>query len=167
MDCDRTARARHAMLIPLLLVVEVLASTTEGAQPAAPNTRAGCFGSTFKGGDRNKSRWVQLGMADIFAFPDGRVVTDCPWDEAGRAIGFYNDGDVIGEVDDFRTVRSFIGRTREIDLKAKLAALPADAKPEQREALTKGLEKGLRLARATMVVAANNCQPHVRALPCL
>lgn len=44
---------------------------------------------------------MRLDVDDIFVFPDGRVVTDTTWDEAGRAIGFYTDGDAIGKVDDF------------------------------------------------------------------
>jgi len=73
----------------------------DAPKPANPNTRTGWLGNTFKGGDRNKGRWVQLDIEDIFVFPDGRVATNCTWDEAGRAIGFYKDGDAIGKVDDY------------------------------------------------------------------
>jgi len=89
------------ILLSLVLWADVAKAGASAAGPAAPNTRTGWFGNTFKGGDRNKGRWVQLDMDDIFVSPDGRAVANCGWDEAGRAIGFYKDGQVIGKVDDY------------------------------------------------------------------
>jgi hypothetical protein len=97
---------RLSMLLLIALAVatnDVLATAPEtaAAKPGMAATRTGWLGNTFRGGDRNKGRWVQLDIDDIFVFPDGRVVTDTGWDEGGRAIGFYKDGDVIGKVDDY------------------------------------------------------------------
>jgi hypothetical protein len=36
--------------------------------------------------------WVQSGISDIMALPDGTVVASSIYDEAGKAIGFYKDG---------------------------------------------------------------------------
>ena len=91
-----------AVMIAVLFSPELLAAPRDDApKPAALNARTGWLGNTFKGGDRNKGRWVQLDIDDIFVFPDGRVVTNCAWDEAGRAIGFYKDGNATGKVDDY------------------------------------------------------------------
>ena len=91
-----------AVLIAALFSPELLAAARDDApRPAALNMRTGWLGNTFKGGDRNKGRWGQLDIDDVFAFADGRVATNCAWDEAGRAIGFYKDGDAIGKVDDY------------------------------------------------------------------
>ena len=91
-----------ALMVAVLCSPELLAAARDDApKPAAPNTRTGWLGNTFRGGDRNKGRWVQLDIDDIFVFPDGRVVANTEWDEAGRAIGFYKDADVIGKVDDY------------------------------------------------------------------
>ena len=61
------------------------------------NDRTYWFANSFGGKDH---KWFQLGVEDLFVFPDGRVVTNTTWDEAGRAIGFYKDGDVSGGVQD-------------------------------------------------------------------
>ena len=90
-----------AMATAMLVSGDTNLGTADAAQPAAPNTRTGWFGNTFRGGHREDGRWVQLDVDDIFVFPDGRVVTNTGWDEGGRAIGFYQDGDAIGKVKDY------------------------------------------------------------------
>ncbi len=91
-----------AVMIAALFSPELLAAARDDApRPAALNMRTGWFGNTFKGGDRNKGRWVQLDIDDVFVFADGRVAANCTWDEAGRAIGFYKEGDATGKVDDY------------------------------------------------------------------
>jgi hypothetical protein len=71
-----------------------------GPAPAPLNDKTFWLGNSFPGRDREKGKWVALDIDDIFVFPDGRVVADCGWDEGGRAIGFYKDGDCAGKVDD-------------------------------------------------------------------
>ena len=93
-----------ALWLSALLAVHATAATAD-APATGPGSgqlvwRTGWLGNTFKGGDWNKGRWVQIDIDDIFVFPDGRVVTNTIWDEACRAIGFYRDGDAIGKVDD-------------------------------------------------------------------
>jgi hypothetical protein len=56
----------------------------------------------------------------------------------------------------FRTARSLKERARQAELKAKLAALPADAKPQEREAIEKALKAKLPLQGATLAVAASD-----------
>jgi len=75
------------------------------------NDRTFWFGNSFHGGDRQKGRWVPLDIDDLFVFPDGRVVTNCTWDEAGRAIAFFRDGDVAGKVDDYTALTGGIAVT--------------------------------------------------------
>ena len=38
-------------------------------------------------------------------------MTDCGWDEGGRAIGFYKDGDCAGKVDDYTALTGGIAVT--------------------------------------------------------
>ena len=56
----------------------------------------------------------------------------------------------------FRTARSLKERARQSELKAKLAALPADARPEERAALEKALKARLPLQGATLAIAASD-----------
>ena len=56
----------------------------------------------------------------------------------------------------FRTARSLKERARQAELKAKLAALPADARPQDRGAIEKDLKAKLPLQGATMTVAASD-----------
>jgi hypothetical protein len=56
----------------------------------------------------------------------------------------------------FRTARSLKERSRQAELKAKLAALPTDAKPQEREAIEKALKAKLPLQGATLTVTASD-----------
>jgi hypothetical protein len=49
------------------------------------------IGNTFPGGD---GRWVQNNIFEVAVTPDGTVYCSSEWDEAGRCIGAYKDGDV-------------------------------------------------------------------------
>ena len=49
-------------------------------------------GNSFGGG----KRWVQQDIQAMVVTEDGTVYCNVPWDEAGREVGIYKDGDVIG-----------------------------------------------------------------------
>jgi hypothetical protein len=50
-------------------------------------------GNTFSGaGSSGKGRWIQNMIASIDVTPDGTVMAASSWDEAGRCIGLYRDG---------------------------------------------------------------------------
>ncbi|MBD2250492.1 SMP-30/gluconolactonase/LRE family protein [Nostoc parmelioides] len=53
------------------------------------------IGNTFGG-----KKWVQIQMEGIYVTPNGTVYVNSHWDEAGREVGIYKDGDVIGKADD-------------------------------------------------------------------
>lgn len=54
------------------------------------------IGNSFGGGNK----WVQIQVTDMYVAPDGTVYTNTDWDEAGREVGIYKNGDVIGKADD-------------------------------------------------------------------
>lgn len=57
------------------------------------NITASWLGNSFGGGEK----WVQLAINDISVSREGKVYANSIWDEAGREIGIYKDGDVIGK----------------------------------------------------------------------
>ena len=56
-----------------------------------PNSQS-WLGNSFSG----KEKWMQLGISAMAVASDGTVYTNTIWDEAGREVGFYKDGDVVG-----------------------------------------------------------------------
>jgi hypothetical protein len=64
--------------------------------PATNAYTTSWIGNTFGGG----SKWVQIQLSTIYVTPDGTVYSNSPWDEAGREVGIYKNGDVIGKADD-------------------------------------------------------------------
>ncbi|MEC4819210.1 MAG: hypothetical protein SAK29_38950 [Scytonema sp. PMC 1069.18] len=64
--------------------------------PATNAYTTSWIGNTFGGG----SKWVQIQISTIYVAPDGTVYSNSPWDEAGREVGIYKNGDVIGRADD-------------------------------------------------------------------
>ena len=53
-------------------------------------------GNTFGGGPR----WVQNAAESMQVLPDGTLVVGSFWDEGGREVGLYKDGDVVGQLPD-------------------------------------------------------------------
>ncbi len=49
------------------------------------------IGNSFSGSDGG---WVQNFVDGMFVTPDGTVYTNSDWDESGREVGIYRDGDV-------------------------------------------------------------------------
>jgi len=49
-------------------------------------------GNSFGGG----KKWVQQDIRAMVVTEDGTVYCNVPWDEGGREVGVYRDGDVIG-----------------------------------------------------------------------
>ena len=66
--------------------------------PAASSSRyiTSWIGNSFGGGDK----WVQIQISGMYVAGDGTIYTNSIWDEAGREVGIYKNGDVIGKADD-------------------------------------------------------------------
>lgn len=66
--------------------------------PAASSSsyRTSWIGNSFGGGDK----WVQIQISGMYVAPDGTIYTNSEWDEAGREVGIYRNGDVIGKAED-------------------------------------------------------------------
>src|ERR1700682_4781498 len=71
-----------------LFVGGLFLSINSLAQTTTPYTTS-WVGNTFGGG----SKWVQDSVETIFVTPDGTVLTNSVWDEAGRESGIYRNGD--------------------------------------------------------------------------
>jgi hypothetical protein len=54
------------------------------------------LGNSFGGGPK----WVQNFADDLCVLADGTCVVGCFWDEAGREVGLYKDGQPIGKLED-------------------------------------------------------------------
>ncbi|MDJ0732509.1 MAG: hypothetical protein QNJ47_00230 [Nostocaceae cyanobacterium] len=54
------------------------------------------IGNSFGGGNK----WVQIQIDGMYVTADGKVYTNSIWDEAGREVGIYQNGDVIGKAED-------------------------------------------------------------------
>jgi len=66
--------------------------------PAASSTRytTSWIGNSFGGGEK----WVQIQISGMYVAPDGTIYTNSEWDEAGREVGIYRNGDVVGKAED-------------------------------------------------------------------
>jgi DNA-binding beta-propeller fold protein YncE len=91
-----------AKLINLMIVGLVLFPSTAihmASNNFNPNTlqqipyKTSWLGNTFSGG----SKWVQNRIGAMHVASDGTIYTNSVWDEAGREVGIYKDGDVIGK----------------------------------------------------------------------
>lgn len=69
--------------------------TTNYQVSTKPSYKTSWIGNTFSG-----SKWVQIQMAGMYVTPEGKVYINSHWDEAGREVGIYQNGDVIGKFDD-------------------------------------------------------------------
>jgi sugar lactone lactonase YvrE len=54
------------------------------------------IGNTFGGGPK----WVQNAAESMQVLPEGTVVVGSFWDEGGREVGLYKNGDVVGQLPD-------------------------------------------------------------------
>jgi hypothetical protein len=63
-----------------------------GQQERSLNYTTSWYGNTFAAADK----WVQMAAEAMFVAPDGTCYLNCFWDEAGREVGIYRDGDVVG-----------------------------------------------------------------------
>jgi hypothetical protein len=85
-------------LLPFVMIV--VAIPPEGASPVA-NAKplrytTSWVGNTFGGGPK----WIQNAAESLQVLPDGTLIIGSFWDEAGREVGLYKDGDVIGQLPD-------------------------------------------------------------------
>ncbi|WP_016879659.1 hypothetical protein [Chlorogloeopsis fritschii] len=92
--------------------------TTQVAAAAKPYTTS-WIGNSFGGG----KKWVQINVHDIYVTPDGTVYTNTPWDEAGREVGIYKNGDVIGKAEQTHGWGRFGGVAIAVDTKYMYVAM--------------------------------------------
>src|SRR5262245_57705653 len=64
--------------------------------PAPLRYSTSWVGNTFGGG----ARWVQNAAESMQVLPDGTLLVGSFWDEAGREVGLYKNGDVVGQLPD-------------------------------------------------------------------
>ncbi len=86
-----TAGAIAGLIASALIALYAHPSTTSETP-----YRTSWIGNTFSGG----SKWVQIQISTLQVAPDGTIYTNSEWDEAGREVGIYKDGDVIGKAKD-------------------------------------------------------------------
>jgi sugar lactone lactonase YvrE len=82
-----------------LMAVITAADNSEGetrsnARPLS--YRTSWIGNTFGGGPK----WIQNAAESMQVLPDGTLLVGSFWDEAGREVGLYKDGDVVGQLPD-------------------------------------------------------------------
>ena len=87
----------YKTIIPLLLIISGIITiyfTTIGTSAIAYTTS--WIGNSFGGGEK----WVQIKIEDMQVTSNGKIYTNSIWDEAGREVGIYHNGDVIGKAED-------------------------------------------------------------------
>ena len=83
-----------ALAISIIVAIQFDGKMTPAASLSRYTTS--WIGNSFCGGDK----WVQIKISGMYVAPDGTIYTNSIWDEAGREVGIYRDGDVIGKADD-------------------------------------------------------------------
>ena len=80
----------------LMLIVGVLASGTAVVADTTPepalNYTVSWFGNTFA----EPNKWVQMDAHAMYTAPDGTCYLNTFWEEGGRNVGIYRNGDVVG-----------------------------------------------------------------------
>jgi len=87
-----------------LIVSAAVAQDVKTQLPDVLPTKTTWIGNTFGEGNRQTGKWVQNQMFAIAVAPDGKVFANSVWDEGGREIGVYKDGQVIGKMADTHDV---------------------------------------------------------------
>ncbi|MBE9215472.1 hypothetical protein IQ247_22875 [Plectonema cf. radiosum LEGE 06105] len=82
------------LAISMLVTIHLDGKVTPAA--SSSRYRTSWIGNSFGGGDK----WVQIQVSGMYVAPDGTIYTNSLWDEAGREVGIYRNGDVIGKADD-------------------------------------------------------------------
>ena len=79
-----------------IILIGVLATVAPLACHSALGGQLQCsvswIGNSFPGA----RKWVQQDIRTMLVTPDGTIYTNIEWDEAGREVGVYKDGDVLG-----------------------------------------------------------------------
>ncbi len=97
----RIFRQRNVFDFSLWLITGVIISYAMAICFTAPGTLATTYttswiGNSFGGGDK----WVQIQISGMYVDSNGTVYTNSPWDEGGREVGIYQNGDIIGQAAD-------------------------------------------------------------------
>ena len=79
-----------------LLIFTLFACYVTTGAVSATSYKTSWLGNTFSGGNK----WVQIRVHALYVAPDGKVYTNSDWDEAGREVGIYKDGEPIGLAED-------------------------------------------------------------------
>ncbi|MGF1675668.1 MAG: hypothetical protein ACFCUV_18575, partial [Rivularia sp. (in: cyanobacteria)] len=83
-----------ALAISMLVTIHLDGKVTPAA--SLYRYKTSWIGNSFGGGDK----WVQIQISGMYVAPDGTIYTNSLWDEAGREVGIYRNGDVVGKADD-------------------------------------------------------------------
>ncbi|CCH66193.1 FIG00877330: hypothetical protein [Richelia intracellularis HH01] len=84
---------------------------------------ASWIGNSFGGGDK----WVQIKIEDMQVDGEGKVYTNSIWDEAGREVGIYHNGNIIGKAEDLHGWGRHGGKAIAIDKKHIYVAMQQSA----------------------------------------
>lgn len=82
-----------ALLVGLAGAVILVAGISPRAQTPTLKYTTSWIGNSYGGRD---GRWVQDWVQGMAVAPDGTVYTNAFWDEGGREVGVYRNGQVIG-----------------------------------------------------------------------
>ena len=93
---ERTAHGERRLVILAILAAgdPVRVPNSQDAKPLRYTTA--WVGNTFGGGPK----WVQNAAESMQVMADGTLVVASFWDEGGREVGIYRNGDVVGQLPD-------------------------------------------------------------------
>ncbi|HEY3323220.1 MAG TPA: hypothetical protein VGP72_22390 [Planctomycetota bacterium] len=79
------------VLLPAICLASIAFAAEAPSEPPLTHT-VSWLGNTFAEPDK----WVQMDAAAMFVAPDGTVYLNVFWEEGGRNVGIYKDGQCIG-----------------------------------------------------------------------
>ena len=99
MNCDRSSAACFALFALSLVAAPLLAQQSpESSNSKALDYTTSWIGNTFSGGNYGPNdimKHVQLDIDSIYVTGNGEVYTNTGWDEGGRSLTTFKDGNII------------------------------------------------------------------------
>lgn len=80
------------LMLSGLFATKALAADAPTASEPKLNYTVSWLGNTFAEPDK----WVQMDAHAMYVAPDGTCYLNTPWEEGGRNVGIYKNGDVVG-----------------------------------------------------------------------
>jgi hypothetical protein len=89
---------KYQRTLALFLVLFFYGLQLKAQIPQIPNVTTGYIGNTFNGANE---KWIPNYATELDVASDGTIITATEWDEAGRCVGVFKDGQAIAHPKQF------------------------------------------------------------------